>query len=105
GPGTAEVARALAALHEGWDGHRGGGPGCTAESLGRLLSDTPSITQYQLFPPVYRNRTRAVEAPIGTLRVTFSTREGTSVVYVFTVTGAAPSQETSTSPFCGDSWR
>ncbi|MEU3859428.1 LuxR C-terminal-related transcriptional regulator [Streptomyces sp. NPDC028722] len=39
GPGTAEVARALAALHEGWDGHRGGGPGCTAEGLGRLLAE------------------------------------------------------------------
>ncbi|MGW7255828.1 LuxR C-terminal-related transcriptional regulator [Streptomyces sp. NPDC054834] len=39
GPGTAEVARALAVLEEGWDGTEGGDPGCTAEGLGGLLAE------------------------------------------------------------------
>ncbi|MEU6369504.1 AAA family ATPase [Streptomyces sp. NPDC046931] len=39
GPGTAEVARALAALDEGWDGRAAGDHGCTAESLDGLLAE------------------------------------------------------------------
>ncbi|MFJ1971519.1 AAA family ATPase [Streptomyces sp. NPDC087903] len=42
GPGTAESARALAALDEGWDrktvGQPGGDPGCPAEGLAGLLA-------------------------------------------------------------------
>ena len=41
GPGTAEVARALAALDEGWDGthaRAGERPGCPAENLAGLLA-------------------------------------------------------------------
>ncbi|WP_055494908.1 LuxR C-terminal-related transcriptional regulator [Streptomyces sp. TP-A0356] len=37
GPGTAEVARALAALDDGWEGTAD--PGCPAESLGGLLAE------------------------------------------------------------------
>ncbi|MGW3358524.1 LuxR C-terminal-related transcriptional regulator [Streptomyces bungoensis] len=38
GPGTAEVARALAALDEAWDGTAGDDPACTAGGLGGLLA-------------------------------------------------------------------
>lgn len=39
GSGTAEVARALAVLDEGWDGTVGAAPACTAEGLGGLLAE------------------------------------------------------------------
>ncbi|MFF4400586.1 LuxR C-terminal-related transcriptional regulator [Streptomyces sp. NPDC001480] len=39
GPGTAEVARALAALDEGWDGTAVCDPGCTGDGLGGLLAE------------------------------------------------------------------
>ncbi|MGW2637902.1 LuxR C-terminal-related transcriptional regulator [Streptomyces sp. NPDC001348] len=39
GAGTAEVARALAVLDEGWDAAAGTGPGCPTEGLGGLLAE------------------------------------------------------------------
>ncbi|MFF4489013.1 LuxR C-terminal-related transcriptional regulator [Streptomyces sp. NPDC001544] len=39
GAGTTEVARALAALEEGWDAGGGTDPGCSAEGLGGLLAE------------------------------------------------------------------
>ncbi|MGW2518392.1 LuxR C-terminal-related transcriptional regulator [Streptomyces sp. NPDC001617] len=39
GPGTAEVARVLAVLDEGWDGPAGGGSGCPVDGLAALLAE------------------------------------------------------------------
>ncbi len=66
-----------------------GGPAAAADQPDVIL--TPSTAQNQLLPPVYRNRTCAVETPAGTWRASDSLLETVSEVYVFTERGAAPS--------------